>query len=196
MCREKIRAEGAIVVEDQVLPAYRRLRQFITHVSLYLLSLVLIFPKFHSLPVYYYFSVVPMSYPFDDGVSHRGKKGNKSKWGHGVILTQDAFNCHIIFLTLQEYIPHSRPGLGLSSVAGGLEYYQARLRWHLGVGVVPAPEKLYRLGVLTVEGILEEMNRIKQMAEYQGTLVNFLKHVQGANKFFYRNEASFRKWSK
>lgn len=63
-------------------------------------------------------------------------------------------------MILQEYMPHTRVGLGLSSMADGRRYYQACLRWHLSYDM--SPEEVHQIGFQEVERIHSEMVKVRK----------------------------------
>jgi uncharacterized protein (DUF885 family) len=64
----------------------------------------------------------------------------------------------MLTLLLQEYIPVTRSGLGVSSLSNGAEYYKACLRWHLSYDM--SPEDVHQVGLNEVERIHVEMVKV------------------------------------
>ena len=77
-----------------------------------------------------------------------------------------------------EYLPHARPGIGISTVPGGSEYYQACLEYHTSIAGI-TPLEVHNIGLEEVatlrKGVLEVA---RELGLGNLTFSQFIKRVQ------------------
>ena len=61
----------------------------------------------------------------------------------------------------EEYIPNTRPEVGVSSVPGGGEFYQACLRYHTTTNMTA--EEIHILGLQEVMRITQEIKQVSHV---------------------------------
>ncbi|XP_012937855.1 uncharacterized protein LOC101860325 [Aplysia californica] len=64
------------------------------------------------------------------------------------------------------YMPQTRLGIGVGSLQGGKEYYQACLKWYLSLDMTP--EEVHKLGLREVDRVVKEMRTIMDRQGYSG----------------------------
>lgn len=106
--RDRLQEQGAAIISDQVLPAYRRLMRFINQVDM---------PVKECMKR----RVFCVSVSFDcttSGIENQSR------------LITFAFS-------IQEYIPNSRREIGISSLPYGEKYYADVIKWHTDLNISP-----------------------------------------------------------
>ncbi|XP_064615175.1 uncharacterized protein LOC135479285 [Liolophura sinensis] len=91
------------------------------------------------------------------------------------------------FLT-GEYLPVTRPTVGVFSWHRGKEYYRACLQWHVGVDV--SPEEVHNLGLSEVERIQRQIrDNVMKKIQFEGSLGEFFTHVQTIPRYLNHSAA-------
>lgn len=86
---------------------------------------------------------------------------------------------------INEYIPVTRSGLGVSTLSNGAEYYKACLRWHLSYDM--SPEDVHQVGLNEVERIHGEMVKIVRKLGFSGAVKAFFEILKNDSRFHYDN---------
>lgn len=86
---------------------------------------------------------------------------------------------------IDEYMPRTRVGLGLSTMADGRRYYQACLRWHLSYDM--SPEEVHQIGLQEVERIHTEMVKLVRRLGFTGTVKEFFDVLKNDSRFYHTN---------
>jgi uncharacterized protein (DUF885 family) len=82
-----------------------------------------------------------------------------------------------------EYIPSARATHGLSALPDGRAWYQHLARTSTTLDLTP--EEIHRIGLAEVARIHGEMESVKNEVGFQGTLAEFLRHLQTDPRFRY-----------
>ena len=86
----------------------------------------------------------------------------------------------------EEYVPAAREALGISSVPGGREQYQALVRYHTTLDT--SPEEVHQRGLAEVARIRSEMEAIIEEVEFDGTFAEFLNFMRTDPQFYAESE--------
>jgi uncharacterized protein (DUF885 family) len=86
----------------------------------------------------------------------------------------------------EEYVPAAREDLGISSVPGGREQYQALVRYHTTLDT--SPEEVHQRGLAEVARIRSEMEAIIEEVEFDGTFAEFLNFMRTDPQFYAESE--------
>lgn len=85
-----------------------------------------------------------------------------------------------------EYVPAAREELGISSVPGGREQYQALVRYHTTLDT--SPEEVHQRGLAEVARIRSEMEAIIEEVEFDGSFAEFLNFMRTDPQFYAESE--------
>jgi uncharacterized protein (DUF885 family) len=83
---------------------------------------------------------------------------------------------------MEEYMPHCRKEPGISSVAGGAEYYAYTARFYTTTDL--SPKAIHELGLSEVERIAKEMQAIIKQVGFKGTQVEFQQFLASDPQFY------------
>lgn len=86
----------------------------------------------------------------------------------------------------EEYVPAAREELGISSVPGGREQYQALVRYHTTLDT--SPEEVHQRGLAEVARIRSEMEAIIEEVEFDGSFAEFLNFMRTDPQFYAESE--------
>lgn len=86
----------------------------------------------------------------------------------------------------QEYIPNTRPGIGLSSLQGGLDFYEAALRWHTTSEL--SAQEVHNIGQQEVARIEEQMEEFLINQGFSGTIQEYIASLKANPKNFHKSE--------
>ena len=92
---------------------------------------------------------------------------------------------HLAKFIENEYIKHTRLLIGVSTLPNGREYYAACLKFHTTTNLTA--QKIHNIGLSEVNRITKRMLKVKDDAEYKGSLKNFRKYLRTDPKFNYSN---------
>ena len=84
---------------------------------------------------------------------------------------------------VDEYLPKSREAVGISSVAGGAEWYRFRVREMTTTDMTP--DQIHEIGLSEVKRIRAEMERVKKEAGFDGTLAQFFDFLRTDKRFYF-----------
>ncbi len=82
----------------------------------------------------------------------------------------------------EEYVPAAREELGISSVPGGREQYQALVRYHTTLDT--SPEEVHQRGLAEVARIRAEMEAIIGEVGFDGSFADFLHFMRTDPQFY------------
>lgn len=82
-----------------------------------------------------------------------------------------------------EYIPAARSTVGLSALPGGMAWYQYLARSSTTTELTP--DQIHEIGLSEVARIHREIDGVRQQVGFQGTLAEFLRHLQTDPQFRY-----------
>ncbi|HEV2147534.1 MAG TPA: DUF885 domain-containing protein [Longimicrobiaceae bacterium] len=82
-----------------------------------------------------------------------------------------------------EYLPAARTSAGLSALPEGRAWYEHLARTSTTTDLTP--EQIHQIGLAEVARIHREMDRVREQVGFQGTLPEFLRHLQTDPKFRY-----------
>ena len=85
-----------------------------------------------------------------------------------------------------EYLPNSRPRIGVASLPQGKDYYQAVLKYHTTTNLTP--QQIHDIGLKEVVRITKRMDEVKRRVKYNGTLAEFRRYLRTDKKFGFKNE--------
>lgn len=83
---------------------------------------------------------------------------------------------------LTEYMPACRQTVGITSLDGGLEYYEYLIRYFTTTDL--SPEEIHRLGLSEVKRIHAEMQEIIDGLQFEGDFKAFLDHLRTEPSFY------------
>jgi uncharacterized protein (DUF885 family) len=84
-----------------------------------------------------------------------------------------------------EYIPAARPTVGLSAQPDGLAWYQERVRASTTTDLTP--DEIHQIGLSEVARIHREIDGVRAEVGFDGTLAEFLRHMQTDPRFRYES---------
>ena len=84
-----------------------------------------------------------------------------------------------------EYMPACRKSVGITSLAGGDDYYAYLVRYYTTTNM--SPEEIHELGLSEVERIRGEMNQIIEDLEFDGDFRSFLDYLRDEPAFYARS---------
>jgi uncharacterized protein (DUF885 family) len=82
-----------------------------------------------------------------------------------------------------EYLPHTRDSHGLWALPDGRVWYEHLVRANTTTTLTA--DEVHRIGLAEVARIHQEMERVKEQVGFQGTLAEFLRHMQTDPRHFY-----------
>jgi uncharacterized protein (DUF885 family) len=82
-----------------------------------------------------------------------------------------------------EYIPAARTTVGLSAQPDGQEWYQERVRTNTTTDLTPS--EIHQIGLSEVARIHREIDAVRAEVGFDGTLAEFLRHMQTDPRFRY-----------
>jgi uncharacterized protein (DUF885 family) len=86
------------------------------------------------------------------------------------------------FMT-DEYYPAAREEIGVSTVPGGADYYEAMVRYYTTVSDLTA-EKVHEIGLREVARIRAEMEDIIAEVKFEGSFADFLEFLRTDEQFY------------
>ncbi len=87
-----------------------------------------------------------------------------------------------------EYLPHARDAVGLSSMRGGAQLYERLIRKNTTLPMTA--DEVHNLGLSEVARIRSEMETIQRRVGFRGTLAQFFEHLRSDRQF----EPQSREW--
>lgn len=82
-----------------------------------------------------------------------------------------------------EYIPAARSAVGLSALPGGMAWYQHLVRSSTTTDLTP--DQIHEIGLSEVARIHSEIDGVRERVGFQGTLAEFLRHLQTDPRYRY-----------
>ena len=131
----------------------------------------------------------PLYSPFkmvDDHLPAR--KAKKRKEEARAVMAEavlPAFNKLNVFMR-EQYAPRARSTLGISSVPGGVAYYDALTRFYTTLDEA-TPEEVHQVGLKEVDRIRAEMMEIIKEVEFEGSFAEFLDYLRTDEQFYARS---------
>ena len=89
------------------------------------------------------------------------------------------------FLT-EEYLPGARTVIAASELPDGKAWYAWRVKTETSTDLTP--QQIHEMGVSEVKRIRAEMERVKTLAGFKGTLPEFFEYLRTDPKFFYTDK--------
>lgn len=87
---------------------------------------------------------------------------------------------------MYQYLPKSRPQIGVSSLPNGIEYYKACIRFHTTTNL--SPQEIHNIGLNEVIRITNRMEQVKKQVHFNGTLDQFRSYLRTSDKFGFHSE--------
>lgn len=84
-----------------------------------------------------------------------------------------------------DYLPHARTDVGVSSLPNGKDYYAYLVRHYTTTDMTPA--QVHALGLKLVAQILGQMQDVFKQIGFKGSYKDFLNHLRTDPKFYYTN---------
>lgn len=84
-----------------------------------------------------------------------------------------------------EYLPASRPAVGIGSTPNGKDYYAMRARQYTTTDLTP--DEIHQIGLDEVARIRAEMDKIIKQVEFKGTFNEFLTFLRTDPQFYYED---------
>ena len=84
-----------------------------------------------------------------------------------------------------EYLSHTRPSVGVSSLPNGELYYAACLKFHTTTNLTP--KEVHDIGIKEVERITQRMISVKEKVNYEGSLKDFRTYLSSDEKFNFKD---------
>jgi len=85
-----------------------------------------------------------------------------------------------------EYLPHSRPSIGLSSVPQGEAYYRALCNYHTTSSDL-SPNDIHEIGKQEVARINRLMDGVRVKVGFKGSMAEFRQHLRTSDEFGFKN---------
>ena len=82
-----------------------------------------------------------------------------------------------------EYIPNTRETIGVSETPNGLKYYQNRINYYTTSNLYD-PISIHEIGLSEVKRIKDEMFKIIEDLNFQGSFSDFLNYLRTDSKFY------------
>jgi uncharacterized protein (DUF885 family) len=86
----------------------------------------------------------------------------------------------------EEYLPHSRPKVGLSSVPNGAAFYQALCDYHTTSPDL-TPDDIHKIGLSEVERINKLMDGVRVKVGFKGNMKEFRIYMRESPKFGFKD---------
>ncbi|XP_046577866.1 uncharacterized protein LOC124285649 [Haliotis rubra] len=83
----------------------------------------------------------------------------------------------------EEYMPNTRPDIGISSLDGGREFYEACIRWYLSVDMTA--QEVHDIGLREVDRIVGNMQKIMTKQEFGGSVREYFQTIMNNTDFFF-----------
>lgn len=100
----------------------------------------------------------------------------------GVVVP--AFKKYLDYFT-NEYLPHARPKVGLSTVPGGEAIYAFLARYYTTTDMTPA--QIHETGLKKVAQIKAQMESLMKSTGFKGSYAEFLKHLRTSPDLYYKS---------
>ena len=84
---------------------------------------------------------------------------------------------------VEEYLPRSRPTVGIGALPGGQELYAYLVKQHTTTDLSPA--QIHDIGKTRLRQLAREMEEIKERVGFEGTLSEFFVDLRTNPKFYY-----------
>jgi len=84
-----------------------------------------------------------------------------------------------------EYLPHTRNGVGLSDLPGGRDYYNYLVRKSTTTTLTAV--EIHEIGKTEVARLYSEMERIREQVEFDGDMQAFFEYLRTSPKFYAQN---------
>jgi len=88
---------------------------------------------------------------------------------------------------VSEYLPACRQAVGISSLEGGLPYYEYLIRYFTTTNL--SPEEIHKLGLYEVKRIRGEMQKIIDELPFDGDFKAFLEYLRNEPSFYATSES-------
>ncbi|WP_199609502.1 DUF885 domain-containing protein [Flocculibacter collagenilyticus] len=85
-----------------------------------------------------------------------------------------------------EYAQHARSSVGLSALPNGKAWYEYKIKENTTLPL--SAEEIHQYGKKEVARILTEMQQVKRIVKFDGTLPEFFAHLQNHPKFYFDSE--------
>jgi uncharacterized protein (DUF885 family) len=85
-----------------------------------------------------------------------------------------------------EYMQHTRDTVGQSESPGGKEYYAFMVRESTTTDYTP--EEIHEIGKREAQRIYAEMQRVKELVGFEGSMAEFFEHLRTDPKYFFETE--------
>jgi uncharacterized protein (DUF885 family) len=86
-----------------------------------------------------------------------------------------------------EYLNHTRPSVGASSLPNGEQYYAACLKFHTTTNLTP--KEVHGIGMKEVTRITKRMINVKDKVKFKGSLKDFRRYLRTDVRFKFKNAA-------
>ena len=84
-----------------------------------------------------------------------------------------------------DYLSHTRPSVGVSSLPNGELYYAACLKFHTTTNLTP--KEVHDIGIKEVERITQRMISVKEKVNYEGSLKDFRTYLSSDEQFNFKD---------
>ncbi|KAL5004936.1 hypothetical protein ScPMuIL_018392 [Solemya velum] len=81
-----------------------------------------------------------------------------------------------------EYIQHTRPNIGVSTLKDGYEFYKACLKWHTSVDI--SPEEVHQMGLDEIAKVKKRMEKVVREVKFNGTSAEFVANIKRQPRFY------------
>ncbi|MFT6335851.1 MAG: hypothetical protein ACJATI_002606 [Halioglobus sp.] len=88
----------------------------------------------------------------------------------------------LVYYLETEYIPNAPQAIGVSSINGGKEYYEQRVRYYATEDI--SPQEVFDIGMSEVQRIRTEMDVIIDELEYEGSFADFCEFLRTDPQFY------------
>ncbi|XP_048247415.1 uncharacterized protein LOC124119515 isoform X1 [Haliotis rufescens] len=113
-------------------------------------------------------------------ISDGDRAGLRQRGSAAVALAVQAYMDLSAFIQ-QEYLPNTRPDIGISSLDGGQEYYEACIRWYLSVNMTA--QEVHDIGLREVDRIVDNMQKIMTKQRFNGSVSEYFQMLTTDPRF-------------
>ena len=85
-----------------------------------------------------------------------------------------------------EYLLKTRSEIGVTTLPGGIEFYQACLKWHLSTHATP--QEVHQTGLKEVTRLQERMQDVMDQVEFKGSLKEFISQLRDTPSFYHTSK--------
>ncbi|XP_046577862.1 uncharacterized protein LOC124285644 [Haliotis rubra] len=112
------------------------------------------------------------------------REGLRQRGSAAVELAVQAY-MNLSHFIQQEYMPNTRPDIGISSLDGGREFYEACIRWYLSVDMTA--QEVHDIGLREVDRIVGNMQKIMTKLSFSGSVSEYFQMLTTDPSFTFKS---------